>query len=93
MALAVEGCNAAMVRETLVVEVRAETARRRALGPFVVGWWKATLRNKTGVVRETENRPAIYIDRLVGLKRHDWSCGFPKTRRRDEVIVNDVVTR
>jgi hypothetical protein len=60
MALAVEGCNAAMVRETFEVEVSAETARRRALGPFVVGWWKATLRNKTGVVRETENRPAIY---------------------------------
>jgi hypothetical protein len=37
MALAVEGCNAAMVRETFEVEVRAEMAKRRALGPFVVG--------------------------------------------------------
>lgn len=59
MALAVEGRNAAIVLETLEEEVRAEMARRRALGPFVVGWWKATLRNRTGVVRETEKRPAI----------------------------------
>ena len=44
---------------SLEEEVRAEMARRRALGPFVVGWWKATLRNKTGVARETEKRPAI----------------------------------
>jgi hypothetical protein len=37
MALAVEGRNAAIVLETLEEEVRAEMARRRALGPFVVG--------------------------------------------------------
>jgi hypothetical protein len=59
MALAVEGRNAAIVLETLEEEVRAEMADRRALGPFVVWWWNATLRNKIGVVRETEKRPAI----------------------------------
>ena len=48
-----------MVRGTFAVDVRAWTARRRAFGPFVVGWWNATLRNKTGVVREREQRPAI----------------------------------
>jgi hypothetical protein len=59
MALLVDWLRAAIVRGALAVDVRAWTASCRALGPLVVGWWKATLRNKTGVVREREQRPAI----------------------------------